>query len=489
MQSQHIILVGVSVYLIAMLCVGFYASRRTVSGDDFAVAGRSLPLWLSTATLMATWIGGGTILGAAGASYEGGYIATIADPFGAALCFFVVGLFFVRIFRRMRLITVIQFFEQKYGRYASLIAALAILSSCLGWASGLLVAFGIVLETLTGIRLEIGIMAGTVIVLAYTMMGGMWAVALTDFVQIGVIVVGLILLALLVWLDIPDKAALLAQLPEHSFRLIPVEHTPAVWMDYLRAWLIIAIGDVAGQTLMQRALSAKNERVAQNSFYLAGIGYLLIGLIPITLGLVAMVTMPGLSDTEQVIPLLAQQHLHPVAMAIFVGALLAAIMSSADSALLAASTVTVTNLLPWVDRQKWGTDISEQRRLKAFRIAIPILAVVATLVALKAQAVYDIIVNANTLILTAITGPFILGIWWRKSNRYGAQAAMLSGLLVWWLCWLLWPQGQGDLLGLAVSIIVMLVVSGITQKQCPPQPLRDIDGNVVAADNRLGVLF
>lgn len=485
MSSENLILLGVSVYLISMLIVGVYAARKTGNADDFAVAGRRLPLWLSAATLMATWIGGGTILGAAGASYEGGFLAVIADPFGAALCFFVVGLFFVRIFRRMRLVTVIQFFEQKYGHIAGTIAALAILSSSLGWASGLLVAFGIILETLTGVPLTVSIIAGSVIVVVYTMLGGMWAVALTDFIQIIIIVLGLLLLAVIVWLNIPDWPALAAQLPEDSFSMIPVEHTSGAWLDYVRAWLIIAVGDVAGQTLMQRALSARDERTAQNSFYLAGIGYLLIGMIPVMLGLVAVVTLPGLSDPEQVIPLLAQEHLPPLIMAIFVGALLAAVMSSADSALLAATTVFVTHLLPWANR-----DVVEDpaRRLWAYRLSIPALALLAMLVALEFQAVYDIIVNANTLILTAVTAPFILGVWWRRANRYGALAAMSTGFLTWLVFWWSGSGVAGDLPGLAVSLIVMIVVSALTQSQCPPEPLRDIDGNIVAADHRLGIM-
>ncbi len=485
MSDQHIILIGVSAYLLGMLIVGIYAARKTTTSDHFTVAGRNLPLWLSTATLMATWIGGGTILGAAGASYQGGFLAVIADPFGAALCFFVVGLLFVRIFRRMRLITVIQFFEQKFGQLAGLVATLAILSSTLGWVSGLLVAFGIILETLTGVPLTIGIVAGSVIVVVYTMLGGMWAVALTDFIQVSVIIIGLLILSVLVWLSIPDWSALTAKLPEHSFSLIPYEHTPGNWLNYLRAWLIIAIGDVSSQSLIQRAFSAKNERVAQNSFYLAGIGYLLIGLIPVMLGLVAVITLPNLTDPEQVIPLLAQKHLHPVLMAVFVGALLAAVMSSTDSALLASSTLLVTNVLPWV---KPGLVKTDRHRLRALRLAIPVLALLGMLVALKLQTVYSLIINANTILLTAVTAPFILGIWWQKSNHYGAYAAMVGGFSTWLICWYLWPELPGDLLGLTACTLIMLIVSATTQKQCPPEPLRDIDGHIVMAKDRLGLL-
>ena len=122
-------------------------------------------------------------MGAAGAAYENGLMGVIADPFGGALALFVVGFFFVRIFRPLRLLTFIEFFQNRYGTTAATIAAVATIASNIGWTGALLVAFGYVFETLTGVPLEIGIMGGAVVVFIYTVAGGMWAVAMTDFVQ------------------------------------------------------------------------------------------------------------------------------------------------------------------------------------------------------------------------------------------------------------------------------------------------------------------
>ena len=187
--------------------------------------------------------------------------------------------------------------------------------------------------------MELGIMGGAAVVFVYTVAGGMWAVAVTDFVQIVVIAIGLILLLIVVLIDVGGWGAISPQLPEDTFRMIPAEHSWMVWLNYFRAWLIFGLADVTAQTLLQRAFSARNEQVAQNSFYLAGIGHLSLGMIPVMLGIIASVTMPGIVDKETVVPEMAIAHLHPVAIAIFVGALLAAIMSSADSALLAAASV------------------------------------------------------------------------------------------------------------------------------------------------------
>ncbi|MFQ5982012.1 MAG: sodium:solute symporter, partial [Woeseiaceae bacterium] len=326
MSTDTIIFTGVGIYFVMMLAIGAYASKRAGTAANFIVAGRRMPIWICGATIMATWFGGGTMLGGSGASYQGGLLAVIADPFGGALALFLVGFFFVRLFRRLRLLTFIEFFQNRYGKTAATIAAIGSISSNIGWTGGLLVAFGYVFQSLTGIPIEIGILGGAFVVFVYTVAGGMWAVAITDFVQMVIIAVGLILLLVVVLIDVGGWGSIAPHLPEGTFRMIPAENTAERWLNYFRAWFIFGLADVTAQTLLQRAFSAKNEQVAQNSFYLAGFGYLTLGMIPVMLGIIASVTMPGLADPETVIPDLAIAHLHPVAITVFVGALLAAIM-------------------------------------------------------------------------------------------------------------------------------------------------------------------
>lgn len=483
MSTEAIIFTGVAIYLVMMLVIGIWASKRTGSTANFIVAGRRLPIWIGSATIIATWFGGGTMMGAAGASYDQGLIGVIADPFGGALCLFLVGFFFVRLFRRLRLLTFIEFFENRYGKTAATIAAVGSIASNIGWTGALLVAFGLVFQSLTGVPMTIGIMGGAVVVFVYTVAGGMWAVALTDFVQIIVIAIGLIMLLVVVLIDAGGWNAIAPQLPEDTFRMIPAVHTWEVWLNYFRAWLIFGLADVTAQTLLQRAFSARNEQVAQNSFYLAGIGHLSLGMIPVMLGIIASVTMPGIVDKETVIPELAIAHLHPVAIAIFVGALLAAIMSSADSALLAAASIFSVNIMPLFKPQ-----ITDRARLLATRIAIPVFGSIAVYVALEVQVVYDLIQDANSVILVCVTIPFIVGVWWRKANRTGALASMAVGFLTWLVAILFAPGFPGDLLGLLTGLVAMLIVTALTQKSDPPQPLRNSDGEEVEMKDRLGTL-
>jgi len=461
LSTEAIIFTGVAIYLVMMLVIGIWASKRTGSTANFIVAGRRLPIWIGSATIIATWFGGGTMMGAAGASYEHGLIGVIADPFGGALCLFLVGFFFVRLFRRLRLLTFIDFFQNRYGTTAATIAAVGSIASNIGWTGALLVAFGLVFQSLTGVPMELGIMGGAVVVFIYTAVGGMWAVAVTDFVQIVVIAIGLVLLLVVVLIDVGGWSAISPQLPENTFRMIPAVHTWEVWLNYFRAWLIFGLADVTAQTLLQRAFSARNEQVAQNSFYLAGIGHLSLGMIPVLLGIIASVTMPGIVDTESVIPTMAIEHLHPVAIAIFVGALLAAIMSSADSALLAAASLF---------------------------IAIPVFGSMAVYVALEVQVVYDLIMDSNSVILVCVTIPFIVGVYWRKANRTGALVSMAVGFLTWFVAILFAPGFPGDLLGLLTGLVAMLVATALTQKSDPPEPLRNSDGEEVEMKDRLGTL-
>lgn len=479
-----VIFIGVGIYLVVMLSIGVYASKRaSTSASDFIVAGRRMPIWICSATIVATWFGGGTMMGAAGASYESGLLGVIADPFGGALCLFLVGFFFVRIFRRLRLLTFIDFFENRYGKTASTIAAVGSISSNVGWTGALLVAFGFVFQTLTGVPLEIGIIGGAIVVFIYTVAGGMWAVALTDFVQMVIIALGLVSLLIVVLIDVGGWGNIGPHLPEDTFRMTPKEGNAATWLNYFRAWLIFGLADVSAQTLMQRAFSARDEQTAQNSFYLAGFGHLSLGLIPVTLGIIASVTMPGLTDPETVIPQMAQAHLHPAAIAIFVGALLAAIMSSADSALLAAASIFSTNILPL-----FKPEVSDRHRLLATRIAIPVFGSIAVYVALRVQVVYNLILDANSVILVCVTVPFIVGVWWPQANRSGALASMAMGFLIWFVAIIYVPEAPGDLLGLLAGLLTILIVTPLTQKSDPPKPLLDSEGKETEFKDRLGTL-
>ena len=443
MSTETLILLGIGIYVVLMLAIGFYASRGAHSLTDFIVAGRNLPLWICSASIFATWFGTGIRMGAATSGYDRDMLMMVAGVFGAV----------------------------------------ADIAASIIWLGGILFTFGVLLEALTGLPMAVGVFGGLTVIVIYTMAGGMWAVALTDFVQTIVLILGLFILLYVVLDDIGGWPTIAAQLPENSMRLIPSVHTAGNWIDWIHVWMTLGVAAIASTAVIQRALSAKTEAVAQNSFYVATVLYLGIGVIPIILGLVASVTMPNLEDPNAVLTMLAVEHLHPVLVVVFVGAILSSIMSTSDSVLLGIASVVSTNLLPLVRKQP-----DNVLRLRVARIAIPIAGLLATYIAFSASRVVEVLIDAAAPLLAGIIVPFILGFWWKKANKYGALAGMASGLFGWLVAGTLDSAIPPDLVGFGASLVTMIAVTLATQTVCPPQPLTDDDGNAVDLENRLGTL-
>ena len=480
-MANPLVLIGLGVYLAVMLGVGLYAGRRVRNSTDFIVAGQRLPLLLCTATLAATWFGGGICIGAASAAYKGGILAVIADPFGAALCLFIAGLFYVRLMRRMGLMTIASFFSRRFGPRAGLLASLCTIPAYVGWTGSLLVAFGRILQSLTGIDPTVGICAAAVIVLIYTWVGGMWAVTLTDFVQVTVLVLGLFILTPILLGDMGGWKALVAQIPASRFDFYP-RGDAASWLAYARDWLVIGLGNLAGQDLIQRSLSSRDEKVAYRSAYLAGLLYITVGLLPVFLGMAGAVILPDLADPDLVMMSLALKYLPDLALVLFMGALVSALLSSADSALLAPASVIGWDLLRY-----FKPDAEERSALRLTRWSVLLLGAVSLLLALRTASVYDLMVNSWSVLLASLFVPLTAGLWWPKSNGPGALASIGVGLCAWQVLGMLSADLPADLLAVPFSALALVIVSLLTQKKAPPQPLLDDEGRPLAYKNRLGI--
>ncbi len=483
MSSTTYIYTGIIIYLLGMLGVGYYASRKISGTDDFLVAGRRLPLWLCTATLSATFFGGGTILGAGGAAYKNGFLGVIADPFGTAMCLFLAGLFYIRIMRRMKLTTVVDFFDTRFGKSAGLLASIIMLCVYIGWTGSLLVSLGFILHTITGMSANTAIIIGTIIVFVYTMAGGMWAVSLTDFFQMIIVMAGLAIITPIVISKVGGYSAFISNLPEGSFRMTPENGDSIVWLNYIRAWIVIGLGNLAGQDLLQRSLSAKNEKVAQNSAYLSTIIYLIFGLLAVLIGMVGSLLIPGLENPELVVPKLAMIFLPPILAALFISALLAAVMSSADSSILACSSVLGKNLLPFIDKT-----ISDDKVLKWTRLSVPIFAIFSMMVALFVGEVYTLLLDSFSILLVGLFVPLTAGIWWPKANSLAALSAMILGSGAWIIFKFITPEVPSDMIGLGIGILSIILVTLFTHNKTPARPLQNANGETVAYKDRLGII-
>jgi len=476
-----LILTGVGIYIVLMLAIGFYASRGAHTPTDFIVAGRRMPLWICSASIFATWFGSGIMMGAATSGYDRDMLLMLGEPFASGLALLLSGLFFARLYRRSRRLTWIEFFEVRYGRIAGIFGAFSDIAASLVWLGGVLFTFGVLLESLTGLPFAYGVFGGLLVVVIYTMVGGMWAVALTDFVQTIVLVAGLVILLVVVLDDVGGWSGIAAQLPEHALRPIPLEHTAANWLDWIHVWMTLGVAAIASTPVIQRALSARNESVAQNSFYIAAFFYVLIGSIPIVLGLIASITMPGHGNPNAILMDLASLHLPDILVVVFVGAIISAIMSTSDSVLLGCAAVVSTNLLPLVHKEP-----DDRLRLLIARIMIPVGGLIATYIAFNANRVVQVLIDATAPLLAGVIVPFVLCFWWQKANPYGALAGIGGGVGGWALASALGSEIQPDLIGFGVSLVAMVIVTLATQTLSPPRPLTDIDGEPVELKNRMG---
>ena len=480
MQTSTLVLGGVGVYVLIILAIGVYAGRRVGDSTDYIVAGRNVSLGLLVFTLFATFYGGGTIMGVAGAAYDDGVLGVIADPFGAALCLFLGGFFFFRVMRRMRLLTVADFFRIRYGKTAEMLAGLCMIPPYLGWVSSQFVAVGFILHTLTGLDTTLGMVLGAIVVIIYTVIGGLWAVALTDFIQALVLMIGLALLCFVVVADAGGLSSIAARLPQGHLSFFP-DGGLNDWLWYIQAWVVIGLGGLPAQDLIQRAVSARSEGTAVASAYISGIMYVGFGLIPVTLGLAALVTLPDVANSEFVVPTLAMDHLPPLALALVLGALVSGIMSSADSALLAPASVIGENLARIAK-----SDLEPQQVLAISRWAVVALGVLSLLAALYFQRIYDIMVGAWAVLLVSLFVPLVAGIYWQRANATSAVAAIASGLISWLVLSLVQETWPADLLATVIAAITLVIVANVTAHRDSPCRLVTLEGDPVDERQRLG---
>ena len=483
MESQTIILIGVCIYVALMLAVGLAVAGKSGTMSDFAVSGRNMSLTVCSISIVATWFGSGPMMGSAAAAYAGNTLEVLRDPIVSGVSLLIAGFFFARTYRRSKRITPIEFHEARIGNIAGVISSFVNLIGGSIWLGAVLFAFGVVFESLTNQPAAIGILGGTLVIVFYTMFGGLKAVAATDVLQMLFIMIGVLALFFVVVSDAGGFAAMGDTMPAHAFQFVPKSNSFLDWFDYFQVWFssgLVAIGVIS---VVQRAMAARNEQVAQNAFYIAGVGYLGFGMIPVMLGYIATSTMPGVEDPNAIIPLLAVEHLHPVVVAIFVGAVISAIMSTSDSILLGCGTVISVNLLPRV-----VSEPSEQLRLRVARWSIPVMALIALYTAFNTNTVISAIALSISLGFAGMTAPFILAIWWKKLNSTGGYWGIGAGFAAFAIVSFLHPQVPASFVGFWCSLVVAVVVSLVTQQADLPKPLTNADGEPMELNDRLGTL-
>ena len=468
-------LVGaVLAYLIVTIAIGLWAARRVHNSKDFLVAGRSLPLYMSIATVFATWFGAETVLSVSATFAKDGLGGIVGDPFGATFCLIFVAVFFARAFYRMNLLTIGDYYRKRYGKPVEVVTGAAITISYLGWTSAQLTALGLIFSVLSGgaISLNTGIIIGAAIVLFYTIWGGMWSVALTDLFQSVVIIIGLWAIA---WL-VSGMAGGTGKVITAAIEAGKLEFWPkggsAEWLAFAAAWMTLALGSIPQQDVFQRVTSAKDEKTAVRGTLIGALIYFCFAFVPIFIAYAALVIDPGMSklfesedgrEIQRILPDLILNRTPLWAQVVFFGALLSAILSTAAGALLAPAALATENVIrPFAPR------LSDKQFLVLVRVVLVTFTLAALLFALNSEkTMYEMIQNAYKVTLVSCFVPLALGLLWKRANSVGAMVSIVFGLGTWLVAEAvaadvtLPPQ----LAGLIASLFGMLLGSYIPREQ------------------------
>jgi len=470
---NYTLITFVVLYLVGTLAIGVWAGTRIKNTTDFAIAGRSLPLIMVVTTTFATWFGAETVMGIPAKFVQGGLNAIIEDPFGAGTCLILVGLFFASRLYKQNLLTIGDFYRQRYGKGVEVFCSAAIILSYLGWVAAQITALGLVFSVLTNGAMSetAGMIVGTLAVLVYVVIGGFLAVAWTDFIQMIVLVIGLSIIAIFSanLAGGADKVfAMAAQ--KDLWHFLPAPSFTEIAM-FIGAGLTMMLGSIPQQDVFQRVMAAKDANTARNGAAIGGASYIVFAFVPMFIVACAVVVMGSSAldmaknDYQRLLPTFVLTRMPLVMQILFFGALLSAIKSTSSATLLAPSTSFVENILKNL-RPRMG----DKQQLLATRVTIIVFAglVLAYAIAMKGTSIYDLVSSAYQVTLVGAFVPLVTGLYWKRSTTQGAVISLAAGVATWILFFpqvsTLGEQFPPQLAGLIAAAIGMVVGSLAPQR-------------------------
>ena len=465
---NYTLITFVVLYLLGTLGLGVWAGTRIKNTSDFAIAGRSLPLIMVVTTTFATWFGAETVMGIPAKFVQGGLNSIVEDPFGAGTCLILVGLFFASRLYKQNLLTIGDFYRQRFGKGVEVFCSTAIILSYLGWVAAQITALGLVFSVLTNGAMSetAGMIVGTLAVLIYVVIGGFLAVAWTDFIQMIVLVIGLSIIAIFAS-DLAggaDKVFAMAH-DKELWKFLPPPTFTEIAM-FIGAGLTMMLGSIPQQDVFQRVMSAKNHQTARNGAVIGGVSYILFAFVPMFIVACAVIVMGSgaldlaKNDYQRLLPTFVLTKMPLVMQILFFGALLSAIKSTSSATLLAPSTSFVENIL-----KNLRPGMKDKEQLFAMRLTIIIFAalVLAYAIAMKGTSIYDLVSTAYQVTLVGAFVPLVMGLYWKRSTTQGAVVSLGAGVAVWILYFpqvsTLGQQFPGQLAGLIAAMIGMIVGS------------------------------
>ena len=398
--------------------------------DGMMLAGRNLPLFVAICTMSATWVGGGFINGTAEYTATQGLV-WVQAPWGYALSLVLGGLFFARTMRRRQYRTMLDPLTERYGTRLTAVLFLPALTGELFWTAAILTALGATFGTVLGIDLETAILLSAAIAVAYTALGGLWAVAMTDVVQLLILLFGL---ALIVPFALSFTGGLEATYTAYTEKFgaaaSPFPSREALGESYWTWWdyaLLLVFGGIPWQVYFQRVLAARDEGTAMRLSLIAGVVCLLAAVAPVLIGMVSAtvdwsaLTVGPPPDASATLPWVVRYLTNPVVAVIGLGAVAAAVMSSVDSSVLSASSMGVWNVYrPLVD-----PGLPDGKLAKFIQRTIWIVGTAATLIAFQVRSVYELWFLCSDFVYCLLFPALVCALFDRRANGYGAAAGFV----------------------------------------------------------------
>ncbi len=410
------------VYVVIQILIGVYLSRRIKDEADYFVGGRRVSFFLVSFSLFATWFGAETCLGSSGAVYENGLSGSRADPFGFSLCLFLMGFLLAGKLRQRNYLTLADFIKDRYGSMAEKLVVWVMIPSSIIWGAAQLRAFGQILSVSTALPLNLMICLSALLVIIYTVLAGLLGDIYTDLIQGMIVVISLVILAATVISRVPDLGGIIREMPADRWKILGVGES--VWVR-LDRWAVPVLGSLVVQEAISRFLAARSPREAVRACHAAGGIYFFTGLIPLFLGFIGPWLLPGLADREQFLVIISHRYLPGFLAVIFLGAMISAILSTVDSILLACASLFSHNFLIPVLKIK-----KERTRLLVGRTTVVITGLIALIIALAGNRIYDLVLMAAAFGTAGVLVITLFGLYSRRNSQKAALFTLTGGLVL-----------------------------------------------------------
>ena len=431
MQFNLTVSVIVVFYLLVMLFIGWYSSKKITSNTDFMVAGRRLGPFLMAGTLAATEIGGGSSLGVVqqGMQNHGISAAWYIITMGFA---FVILTFLAPKFRAATVKTVPEYFRRRYGKSAGLVTAIIMLLPLIGLTAGQFIASSVILSTMLGISYKTAVIIVAVVVTIYSIMGGLWSVTLTDFIQVFLIIIGMIIAVPFAMRLAGGWGNVVANVPAETFNMFK-GYSP---MAVISLTIMYVATFTVGQEAVSRYYAARDGKAAKQGSILAAIINFIYAFIPAVLGIItlALINM-GKFNAEDfadvgaryALPVLAMEAMPAVICGLLFAGIISATMSSSDSDLLGAGSIFANDIY----RAVLKPDASSEEVMKVTKIVMAVVGVVSMFIALfNTSSLVTLLMFCFTLRAAGAFFPYVLGHYWTGASWAGTIASLISGSIV-----------------------------------------------------------